>query len=206
VGDSYNAFYRLAPHLIDLDVDEEAVRSYANRRFVFMDTNVFAKIFHNMEDVAGPVIQSRIQEFGERAGKNIGGKMDAQFNETSNKEILSLLWKSGFDVGGVKALKPTDNESQLKKILGYGTFVGWLGRTEIEEYEDGEKIRIKAYNTFESYSYGTTGRKECKFLLGVLIGLSSYFWEKEVEGEEVECRCESIEKEYCVFEVVSDES
>jgi len=206
VGDSSDAFYRLAPHLIDLGVDEEGIRSYASRRFVFMDTNVFAKIFDNMEEVAGPVIQQKIEEFGERAGENIGRKMDAEFSDTSSKQAIGLIWKSRFDIEGVKALKPTDSRSQLQKILGYGTFVGWLGETEIEEYEDEEKIRIKAYNTFESYSYGRTGRKECKFLLGVLKGLSSYFWEKDVEGEEVGCKCESIDRDYCVFEVVSDGS
>jgi predicted hydrocarbon binding protein len=206
VEDSSDAFYRLAPHLIDFGVDEEGIRTYAGRRFVFMDTNVFAKIFDNMEQVAGPVINSRIEEFGKKAGENIGAKMDGEFKETSKKQVLTLLWKSRFDIGSVRSLKPTDSRSQLQKIFGYGTFVGWLGETRIKEYEEKEKIRIKAFNTFESYSYGRTGRKECKFLLGVLEGLSSYFWDLEVEGEEVKCACESTDKDACVFQVVADES
>lgn len=72
--DSSDAFYRLAPHLIDLGVDEEGIRTYAGRRFVFMDTNVFAKIFDNMEQVAGPVINSRIEEFGKKLEKISGQK------------------------------------------------------------------------------------------------------------------------------------
>lgn len=48
--DSSDAFYRLKPHLIYLDVDEEGLRDYVNCRFVFMDKNVFAKIFGKLEE------------------------------------------------------------------------------------------------------------------------------------------------------------
>lgn len=200
------AFYKLAPHLVDVSVDEHGKREYADRRFTFMDANVFARIFDNMEEVAGPVIRSRIEKFGEAAGKEIGEKMDKEFSEVGKKETLGLLWKSKFDVSGLKAIKPTDSKTQFQKVLGYGTHVGWFGESKILEYEQNEKVKVEGYDTFESYSYGVTGRKECKFILGVLKGLMNHFWDKEVEGEELQCDCEDIDHDACVFEVKAVES
>lgn len=201
-----DAFYDLAPELVDIGVDKEGKREYASRRFIFMDANVFAKIFDDMEDVAGPVIRGQIKNFGETAGEKIGKKMDQSFEESSTSSTLGLLWNTRFDYLNVKAIKPVDNESQFRKILGYGRFAGWMGKTEIHEYEDGERLEISAKNTFESYSYGRTGRKECKFMTGVLEGLMHHFWDREVEAEEVECSCESFDSDGCVFEVETDES
>lgn len=201
-----DAFYDLAPNLVDIGVDEEGKRKYANRRLIFMDANVFAKIFYDMEDVAGPVIRGQIKKFGKTAGKKIGRKMDRSFDEASKYGTIGLLWDTRFDYFNIKAIKPVDNESQFRKILGYGRFAGWMGKTEIEEYEDGEKLRISAKNTFESYSYGRTGRKECKFMTGVLEGIMYYFWDKEVDSEEIECSCESIDSEECIFEVTASGS
>lgn len=201
--DPNEAFYKLAPELIDVDVDEEGKRDYAGRRFTFVDANVFARIFDNMEEVAGPVIRSRIKKFGETAGKEIGEKMDKEFKKVGKKQTLGLLWKSGFDISSLRAIKPTDTETQLEKIMGYGTHVGWFGDTEIEEYTENEEIRIRINNTFESYSYGVTGRKECRFILGVIEGIIEHFWTVEVEGEELQCDCESIENEACIFEVTA---
>lgn len=201
-----DAFYKLAPDLVDVSVDEKGKREYAGRRFTFMDANVFARIFDNMEEVAGPVIRSRIEKFGETAGKEIGEKMDKEFSEVSARETLGLLWKSKLDVSSLKALKPTDSKTQFQKILGYGTHVGWFGKARIEGYNENEIVRVKTHKTFESYSYGVTGRKECKFILGVLKGLMNHFWSVEVEGEEVQCDCESIENEACVYEVRAVES
>lgn len=199
--DPNEAFYKLAPELIDVSADEDGKREYAGRRFTFMDANVFARIFDNMEEVAGPVIRSRIEKFGKTAGAEIGEKMDKEFKDVSARETLGLLWKSGFDVSSLKAIKPTDSETQFAKILGYGTHVGWIGETEVQEYTEGKKVRVRASNTFESHSYGVTGRKECRFILGVLEGIMSYFWDSEVEGEEVQCGSESIENDVCIFEV-----
>lgn len=201
--DTSDAFYELAPHLVDFDVDEEGVREFGGRRMVFLDVNVFAKIFDNMEDIAGPVIQTRIKEFGVKAGKNIGDKVDAEFEDVDNLQKLELLLKSRFKIGALQKIKNTDSRSQLQKILGYGTYAGWMGETEIMEYSEGEKLQIKAYNTFESHSYGDTGRKECKFLQGVLQGLMKHFWQMEVDSEELECACESVDNDFCLYEVTA---
>lgn len=201
-----DAFYELAPHLIDVGVDEEAERGFAGRRFIFMDTNVWAKIIDNMEDVAGPVIQRRVKEFGREAGGNIGEKMSEEFESVSRTQIVSLLFKSNFRVSALRAIRPNDNKSQLQKIMGYAKFVGWYGDSELIGYEEGEYVKFKAENTFESHSYGTTGQKVCSFLSGAIVGIVEHFWETEVEVEEIQCSSEDEYTDHCLFEVEKVES
>lgn len=192
----------MAPHLVDMGVDEKGERLYGGRRLLFVDANVFAKIFDDMKQVAGPVIDSQIKGFGESAGSRIGEKMDKRFQEVSGTDALKLLWKSRFEISSVRAISPTDSLSQFQKVLGYGRYAGWMGETEVTEYEEGQKITLEAMNTFESYSYGRTGEKECKFLTGVFKGLMDHFWGAEdIEAEEVRCSCESLESDKCVFQV-----
>lgn len=186
-----DAFYRLSPYLVDSEPDSKGEIDFSGRRFVFFHTDMFARLFEEMEDVAGPVIKSRIKQFGVEAGKTIGKKMDKDFEETSTIETLKLLVETGFNLSDLKAIAPTDSRSQFEKILGYGRFVGWFGKAEIHDYEDGEIVRIETANNFESSSYGETGEKQCKFILGVLEGLMLHFWdEEELESEEEQCYCE----------------
>lgn len=201
------AFYSLAPHLIDVDVDEKGEREYGGRRLLFVDSNVFAKIFDDMEKVAGPVINSQIKGFGKSAGARIGRKMDEEFLEVSKREVIKIIWKSRFDIPSVRAIRSTDTLSQFEKVLGYGRYAGWMGETEVTNYEEGQKVTVEVNNTFESYSYGKTGEKECKFLTGVIEGLIDHFWQAEdIESEEIRCSCESLESDKCVFQVRSVES
>ncbi|MFB6114787.1 MAG: V4R domain-containing protein [Candidatus Nanohalobium sp.] len=200
------ALYELAPNLIDIDVDEKGVREYAGRRLVFIDTNVFAKMVDDIEDVIGPVIQQRVKDFGRNAGQNIGEKISEEFKDVSGAEKISILFKSRFKLSAIRAIKDTDSKSQMQKILGYGTFVGWMGKGEIKEYEEDQRIIVHIENTFESHSYGESGRKECRFFTGTIAGIMEHLWGKEVEAEELECSSESITQDRCVFEVKSSES
>ena len=64
---------------------------------------------------------------------------------------------------------------------------------------------VEVENTFESYSYDTTGEKQCKFITGVLEGLLKYYWEAEnLESEEIQCKCESEENEDCQIKVTAE--
>lgn len=186
-----DAFYRLSPYIVDSSPDSRGEIDFSGRRFVFFHTEMFARLFEEMEDVAGPVIKSRIKQFGIEAGRTIGKKMDAEFEDTSTLETLRLIVKSGFQLSDLKAIAETDDKSQFEKILGYGTFVGWFGDAEVHEYEGGEIIKVETWNNFESHSYGETGGKQCKFVLGVLQGIMSHFWDEEnLESEETRCACE----------------
>jgi len=183
------AFRRLAPHLVDFSVDDAGDRAYAGRRFVFFHTTMFAELFEDMRDVAGPVIDTRISAFGRRAGQQIAAKLDAEFSDSSAFDILRLLVASGFDVSGLLSISDDDDRAQMEKIFGLGSHDGWVGRIEVVEYEAGEQAVFRAENTFESSSYGETGETQCRFIKGVISGILAYFWETETSVEEQACAC-----------------
>jgi predicted hydrocarbon binding protein len=204
MSDVQEAFYRLAPHILDAEVSDDGTIEFADRRFVYFHTDMFSTLFEKMKEVGGPVIDRKIQEFGDEAGHGIAAKMDAEFESVNIRDALSLLQDSGFDIGGVRELGKTDTRSQIEKIFGYGRHVGWIGPAEILEYDDGTEIRIATTNTFESTSYGQTGNKECSFLTGVLKGMMAYFWDTEdLHVEETSCACEGEDR--CIMVVRRDD-
>lgn len=204
MGDVQEAFYSLAPHLLDTSVDTDGTIHFADRLFVYFHTEMFATLFDNMEDVAGPVIRRKIKAFGEDAGQQIAAKMDAEFEDTSIKEVAGLLNDSGFDLAAIKQLGKTDDHAQIEKIFGYGRHVGWVGQSTIETHEDGTMM-IHAENTFESASNGETGKKECRFLTGVIQGMMQHFWDRDnITADEKQCACQGHDR--CTFEVTADGS
>lgn len=204
MSEKQDAFYELAPILVDTQADEGGVIEFAGRRFVFFHTDMFAEFFENMKDVAGPVVDREIEEFGFQAGKFIAEEMDEEFEDVSLKEVLRLVYKSGFNISAVMKISDTDSLSQLKKISGYGKYVGWLGDLDFEEYSEGEKAVFTVENTFESDSYGETGQKQCKFMRKTFEGIFSYYWENEdLSSREEECRSEGHER--CKMAVEKDE-
>jgi predicted hydrocarbon binding protein len=204
MSEKQDAFYDLAPLLVDTEVDEEGVAEFAGRRFVYFHTDMFAQLFENMREVAGPVVDREIGKFGFQAGKFIGEEMDEEFKDVSAVKILKLVYKSGFNISAIQKIADTDNLSQIEKISGYGKYVGWLGDMDFPEYKDGEKVVLTVENTFESDSYGETGQKQCKFMSNTFAGILSYYWDSEdVEAEEVQCSSEGHEK--CKMVITNNE-
>jgi len=203
MSDVQEAFYRLAPHIIDAQASDEGQIRFADRRFVYFHTTMFSRLFGKMEDVAGPVINRKITAFGEEAGHGIAEKMDAEFRSVNIRDALSLLQDSGFDISSVTELGKTDTPSQIQKIFGYGRHVGWIGPAEILDYTEGKTIRIGTENAFESSSHGETGNTECSFLTGVLKGMMAYFWDTSVTAEETSCTCEGDDR--CIMVVRRDD-
>lgn len=204
MSEKQDAFYDLAPLLVDTEVDENGVAEFADRRFVYFHTDMFAKLFENMREVAGPVVDREIEKFGFQAGNFIGEEMDEEFKDVSAVEILKLVYNSGFNISAIKKISDTDNLSQIKKISGYGKYVGWLGDMDFLEYEDGEKVVFTVENTFESDSYGETGEKQCKFMVNTFAGIISYYWNSDdMNAEEVQCRSEGYEQ--CKMVITNNE-
>lgn len=204
MSEKQDAFYELAPLLVDTEVDENGVAEFAGRRFVYFHTDMFAQLFENMREVAGPVVDREIGKFGFQAGNFIGEEMDEEFKDVSTIEILKLVYNSGFNISAIKKVSDTDNLSQIKKISGYGKYVGWIGDMYFEEYEDGEKTVFTVQNTFESDSYGETGEKQCNFMKQVFAGILSYYWDSDdVSAEEKHCSSEGHER--CKMVITNNE-
>ncbi|MFB6208164.1 MAG: hypothetical protein ABEJ69_02345 [Candidatus Nanohaloarchaea archaeon] len=185
-----DSFYRLAPQIIDLDPSDEGVIEFSDRRFVFFYTDLFKELFDDMKEVAGPVIETRIKKFGKTAGDQIASKLDEDFKNTSVIETMKILVGSGFNVSDLKTISDSSPRAQMEKIFGLGMYDGWIGHAEVMEYQEGEELAVEAENTFESQSHGQTGETECKFLTGVVEGMTGYFWDVEVEAEETQCACQ----------------
>jgi hypothetical protein len=158
MSQAQESFYQLAPHIIDLEVSESGRIEFADRRFVLLHTKMFAELFNNMRDVAGPVVDREIEKFGENAGEQIVRKMDAFFKETSLRSIIGLfkmIVGSGFSFGQVADILPTDDKTQMEKIFGLGMLDGWVGDIKIVKYdEDAKQATFRVHHTFASYSYG----------------------------------------------------
>lgn len=189
-----DAFYKVVPHLVDTGVNDDGTISYADRRFVLFYTPMFSHLVEAMKEVTGPIIETEIRDFGVQAGSNIAEKMDAKFKDSSLMDTLSLLVKTGFDIRSLRQISDTGDMSMIQKIFGYGQFVGWVGRIDIEAYSPGEEAVFRVYNSFESDSYGETGKKECSFVLGVMKGIMSYYWETtNITVTETACICEGAD-------------
>jgi hypothetical protein len=194
--DRQRAFHRLAPHLVDMDVSDDGVISYADRRFVLFHTQMFARLFEQMAEVTGPAIERKITEFGVHAGQRIASKMDAAFSDPSVRDLLRLLVASGGDVGALLAVRSTDTQASIEKILGYGMYAGWNGDVAIVTYAANEELVVHAHNPFEADSYGETGDQECAFILGALKGILLYYWDvDELTVMEETCECDG--SDYC---------
>jgi len=126
------AFHDLAPRVVDLDVSNNGIVSYAGRRLVFFHTDMVAKLFQNMEDLAGPIMQRKIKEFGSEAGHTIASKLDAEFRDSSKFEDLQLLLDPP-ELDKLRSIQDTSNIGQIEKILGLSTYDGWIGDVDIEE-------------------------------------------------------------------------
>lgn len=197
------AFHRLAPHLVDMDVSDDGVIAYADRRFVLFHTPMFARLFEQMKDVTGPIIERKIEEFGVHAGKQIAAKMDDAFKDVSVQEIVRLLFASGFDIDALLAIRATGDEAMIEKICGYGMHAGWCGEIAIPAYEENERFVLDAQNSFESDSYGETGDQECAFLPGALKGMLLYYWDvDDLTVREETCECDG--SDYCRIVVEHD--
>jgi len=186
------AFHDLAPRVVDLDVSNNGIVSYAGRRLVFFHTDMVAKLFQNMEDLAGPIMQRKIKEFGSEAGHTIASKLDAEFRDSSKFEDLQLLLDPP-ELDKLRSIQDTSNIGQIEKILGLSTYDGWIGDVDIEDYEDGKQAVFLIRNSFESASHGETGEKECSFFTGVIEGILTYFWDTSVTAEETSCTCEGTD-------------
>ncbi len=195
------AFHDLAPRVVDLDVSNNGIVSYAGRRLVFFPTKMIADLFQNMEDLAGPIMQRKIKEFGSEAGYTIASKLDTEFRNSSKFDDLQLILDPP-ELDKLRSITDTSNLGQIEKILGLSTYDGWVGDVAIEDYEDGNHAAFITKNGFEAESHGETGEKECRFFTGVIEGILTYFWDTEVTAEETRCACEG--KDSCRIEATAE--
>ncbi len=113
---------------------------------------------------------------------------------------LAIMYHMGFRAGSALAEKISpyfkDNKKALEYALLYYESLGH-GIFEIEKYVEGSYCRIKARELLECLTVKSE-TPNSQIFRGLLAGLLSKFWNREVYVEEI--KCIALKDPYCLFE------
>ena len=124
--------------------------------------------------------------------------------ETGEK-ASNLLYQSGFYGGTLSSKKYQEtfgfsDEEIIRFMVEMGAQIGW-GRFELERFDANKKILIvRVYHSPFAEGYGPSSKPVCHMIRGVLGGIGSFVFRKEIESKEVFCLARG--DEYCEFEIM----
>ena len=116
-----------------------------------------------------------------------------------------ILFKSGFQGGMLsskkfQALYHLSDTETVHFMLEMGSQIGW-GHFELERFDPVKRIlSLKVYSSPFAETYGSSKAPICHFIRGVMAGLASFVFQKEVEAKEVECYAKG--DPFCKFEIM----
>ena len=121
------------------------------------------------------------------------------------KKASQILYQSGF-MGGILSSKRyrevfgLSDEQIIHFMIEMGPQIGW-GRFELERFDPSKKILIvRVYHSPFAEAYGDSSSSVCHFIRGVLGGMASIVFGREIEAKEVACL--STGDECCRFEIM----
>jgi uncharacterized protein len=131
------------------------------------------------------------------------------FQRAIEKELgekaSQILYQSGF-IGGILSSKRyrevfgLSDEQIIHFMIEMGPQIGW-GRFELERFDPSKKILIvRVYHSPFAEAYGDSSSPVCHFIRGVLGGMASIVFGREIEAKEVACL--STGDECCRFEIM----
>ena len=130
------------------------------------------------------------------------------FQKAVEKEIgqkaSQVLFQAGFQGGALssKTYRETfglSDEEIIHFMIEMGPQIGW-GRFELEKFDPSEKILIvKVYHSAFADAYGLSTTSVCHFIRGVLGGMASVIFRREIVGKELTCLSKG--DKYCRFEI-----
>lgn len=115
-----------------------------------------------------------------------------------------ILFQSGFQGGSLSAKKYREvfhfsNEEIIRFMVEMGPQIGW-GRFELEALNLVKKeFAVKVYHSPFAEAYGSSAVPVCHFIRGVLSGMATVVFEKEIQATEVLCFAKG--DGVCKFEV-----
>lgn len=131
------------------------------------------------------------------------------FQKAAEKEVedktSQILLQSGFVGGSLSSKKYREvfrlsNEEIIHFMIEMGPQIGW-GRFELEKLDlSGKHLVVRVYHSPFAESYGTSSTGVCHFIRGVLSGMASVIFEKEIEAKELSCLAKG--DDYCRFEIM----
>jgi predicted hydrocarbon binding protein len=133
----------------------------------------------------------------------------AAFQKGAEAEIgekaSTILYQSGFHGGALSSKRYRDvfgllNEEIIRFMMEMGSQIGW-GRFELERFDAGKKILIvRVYHSPFAEGYGPSSKPVCNMIRGILGGMASSVFGKQVESKEISCLAKG--DEYCRFEIM----
>ncbi len=133
----------------------------------------------------------------------------AAFQKAAEKEIgekvSSILYQSGFQGGTLSSKRYREvfgfsDEEIIRFMVEMGPQIGW-GRFELEKFDGNKKVLIvSVYHSPFAEGYGPSSKPVCHMIRGVLAGMASLIFRKEIESKEVSCLARG--DEYCRFEIM----
>jgi len=131
------------------------------------------------------------------------------FQRAIEKELgekaSQILYQSGF-MGGTLSSKRyrevfgLSDEQIIHFMIEMGPQIGW-GRFELGRFDPSKKILIvRVYHSPFAEAYGDSSSSVCHFIRGVLGGMASIVFGREIEAKEVACL--STGDECCRFEIM----
>jgi len=131
------------------------------------------------------------------------------FQKEAEKEIgekaSNILYQSGFHGGTLSSKKYRDvfglsNEEIIRFMMEMGPQIGW-GRFELERFDGNHRIlMVRVYHSPFAEGYGPSSKPVCHMIRGVLGGMASSVFGKEIESKEISCLAKG--DGYCRFEIM----
>jgi len=133
----------------------------------------------------------------------------ATFQKAIERELgekaSQILYQSGFQGGTLSSKKYREaldlsDEEIIHFMMEMGTQIGW-GRFELERFDPSENIlMVKVYHSPFAEAYGSSSSSVCHFIRGILAGMASVVFKRDLVAKESACL--SRGDEYCGFEIL----
>ena len=117
----------------------------------------------------------------------------------------TLLFESGFQGGSLSSRKYREgfnlsDEETIRFMTVMGPQIGW-GRFELEAFDPKRKhLTIKVFSSPFAEAYGPSSNSVCHFIRGVLAGMASVIYGREVEARESSCLAKG--DAFCLFHIM----
>lgn len=131
------------------------------------------------------------------------------FQKAIEKELgdkaSQILYQTGFQGGSLSSrnyqeVLKLSGEEIIHFMVEMGSQIGW-GRFELERFDGKNKVLIvKVYHSPFAEGYGPSSKAVCHMIRGVLGGMASSVFGKEIESKEISCLAKG--DQYCRFEVM----
>jgi len=121
------------------------------------------------------------------------------------EKASQILYQSGFQGGTLSSKKYREaldlsDEEIIHFMMEMGTQIGW-GRFELERFDPSENILIlKVHHSPFAEAYGSSSSSVCHFICGVLAGMASVVFKRDLVARESACLSKG--DEYCRFEIL----